>query len=105
MIKRRMIDYVRGTYLLLCGKYSKQVKDVIANAYIDIKASDLLLPPPPSSMHLSKYLSFKKFSESIRVANLVQGKVIDPYNVYCPIVDVYEPDIDFHDEDFTWIKK
>jgi len=100
-----MVDYVRGTYLLLCGKYGKQVKDIIANAYTDARAGNFLLPPPPSSMYLGKYLGFKKFSEGVRMANVIQGKILDPYNIYCPIVDTYEQDIDFHDEDFTWIKK
>lgn len=100
-----MVDYVKGTYLLMCGKYTKQVKNIIANAYTDVRNDNSLLPPPPSSMHLSKYFNFKKFFDNIKMASVVQGKVLDPYNIYCPITDIDEIDIDFHDEDFSWIKK
>jgi hypothetical protein len=100
-----MINYVRGTYLLLCGKHSKQVKDIVESAYMDAKTGGFLLPPPPSSMCLRNYFNFRKFYDRVKIANVVQGKVLDPYNVYCSIIDIYKPDIDFHDEDFTWNKK
>lgn len=100
-----MAEYVKNTYLLLCGKNAKKASDTIANAYSELDWWYDLESPPPRIMGLDSYFKSNKLSERIIAVQLVQRKILDPYNVYFPIKKTcIESDVDFNDSDFTWIK-
>jgi hypothetical protein len=98
-----MAEHVRGTYLLLCGKSAKDAAEALERAYSDFKDESGV---PYAAGIFYRYFNFDRLFDKIKMANIVQKEILDPYNVYYPIMPVenFVDSIDFDDSDFTWIK-
>ena len=96
-----MPEHIKGTYLFMCGSFKEYACADLKKRYCGLKENTII---PPANLYL--YFNFKRLTDRIKMFNLITDKILDPYNVYHPIVKKDQmDDIDFHDEDFTWIKK
>ena len=91
-----MIDHIRDTYLLFCGQGNREVKEYLYMKYYD-KRKNL----PSIHFHLKGRLSDK-----LSRINRVIKRVFDPYNIYEPVKEESDINIDFtNDEINSVIKK